>query len=81
MKIESKNMIFVCRRIYLSMLYYVALSQILTIYCSTMCIVNIIIMHHNVLITTYLSNTTSNVKFSDIKESVSAFCFLVECSL
>ena len=46
-----------------------------------MCIVNINIMYQNVLITTYLSNTTSNVKFSEIKELTLAFCLLLECSL
>ena len=76
-KIENKNVIFVCTRVYLSMSQYVALFQIFTIYCSTMCIVNIIIMYHNVLITTHLSNTTSTVKFSEIKEFISAFCLLV----
>ena len=45
------------------------------------CIVNIIMMYHNVLITTYLSNTTSTVKFSEIKELISAFCLHLECSL
>ena len=60
------------------MLYY---RKILTISCSTMCIVNIIIMYDNVLITTYLSNTTSKEKFSEIKELISAFRLLLKWSL
>ena len=34
--------------------------KILITYCSAMCIVNIIIVHHNVLVTTHLSNATIN---------------------
>ena len=47
------------------------------IYCSTMYNVNISsIMYHSVLITAYLPNITSNVMFSVINESISAFCLL-----
>ena len=46
--------------------------KMLTISCSTMGIINIVIMYHNILITTYLSNTTSNVKFSEMI----SFCIL-----
>ena len=82
-KIENKNMIFGGIKVYILMSHYVVLSQILTIYCSTMCIVNVSIMYHNVIITTYtyLSKMTSNVKFSKIKELSSAFCLLVDCTL
>ena len=58
------------------MSYYAVLSEMfLTISCSTMRI-NTIIMYHNILITTYLSNMPYNVKFSDIKDLSSAFCLL-----
>ena len=46
-------------------------------YCSTICIVFIIIMYHNVLITPYRKNITSKAKSSGIKESVSVSCLLV----
>ena len=50
-------------------------------YCSIMYIINII-MYHNVLITTYNFNTTTNeAKSPEIKESMSSFCLLVGCSL
>ena len=52
----------------------------LSIYCSTICIVTVIIMYHNVFITSKLQNTTSEVKYSEIKESFSVFCLHVRCS-
>ena len=55
-------------------------SNCLDIYYSTICIVLIFIMHHNVLITSNLSNTSSKVKSSEIKESVSVSCLIVRCS-
>ena len=50
------------------------------IYCSTICIVIVIIMYYNVLITSYLSNMTSKVKSSKIKEPVSVSSLLVRFS-
>ena len=64
------------------MSYYVLLSQhfdhflLNNVYC------NIITMYHNIFITTYLSNTAYNVKFSERKKKqFERFFPFVECSL
>ena len=51
-KIEVTTTVFLCKRVHLSILYNILLSQRLAIYCSTTCIINIITMYHNVLFIT-----------------------------
>ena len=71
---------FLCVRMYLFILYYTLLSQIFEHLLLKICIVIVIIMYHNVLITSYPKNRTSKAKCSEIKESNSVYCLLVRCS-
>ena len=52
----------------------------LTLNCSIMYIINVIIMYYNVLVATYSQNTTTP-KSPEIQESISAFCLHAGCSL
>ena len=71
-------------RVYKTVLIYTVVcsivSTVFSIYCSAICIVIIIIMYHNVLITSYQQNGTFKVKSSEIIELLSVYCFLVRCS-
>ena len=70
---------FLCTKECLLILYCL---KRLTIYCLTMyAFYMVIMMFHNVLITSYLSNITSKVKSSEIKESVSVSCLFVRLLL
>ena len=64
-----------CVYLYCTMLY--CLSFIFYIYCSTICIVTISILYHNILITSYTYNGASKAKSAEIKESVSVYCLHV----
>ena len=46
---------------------YPIVIKALSIYCSITCIINIIIIYHNVLAATYISNMTTKVKCPEMK--------------